>query len=95
MHNKFVERKRKSIINPLSISDHKKLESIHEQSKTNVQHFRAILISIVKQEQSRYICQQHLLNNWNPVLPSTFHSALISKLNLQYKSLQQQQIFSK
>ena len=25
MHNKFVERKCKSIINPLSISDHKKL----------------------------------------------------------------------
>ena len=69
MHNKFVERKRKSIINhyQLQLAVKKKLESIHEQSKTNVQHFSRYFdihqISI-------YI-QQQLLNNWNPVLPST------------------------
>ena len=34
MHNKFVERKRKSIINPLSISGHKKLESLKSYNQT-------------------------------------------------------------
>ena len=34
MHNKFVERKRKSIINPLSISGHKNLESLKSYNQT-------------------------------------------------------------
>ena len=40
MHNKFVERKRKSIINPsLSISGHKELESLksYNQTPMNIQ----------------------------------------------------------
>ena len=57
-----------------------------------------ILISVVTQEQeiSKYI-QQQLFNNWNPVLPLTFHGAQIifNYVHLQYKCLQQQQVFSK
>ena len=34
MHNKFVKQKRKSIINPLSISGHKKLESLKSYNQT-------------------------------------------------------------
>ena len=75
------------------LSGHKKLESLqsYNQASMNIQKHMSDILgdtdsrnlrnsqSAVTQEQEIPISiQQQLLNKWNPVLPSTFHGALIS-----------------
>ena len=75
------------------LSGHKKLESLqsYNQASMNSQKHMSNILgdtdsrnlrnsqSTVTQEQEIPMSiQQQLLNNWNPVLPSTFHGALIS-----------------
>ena len=49
----------------------------NQKQMSNILANILIYIDTQEHEISIYI-QQQLLNNWNPVLPSTFHGALIS-----------------
>ena len=64
------------------LSGHEKLESlqpnIHEQPKTNVQHIDIRRYTRTGNIDIHYPTTALEYSNWNPVLSSTFHGALIS-----------------